>query len=142
MALGFQYIGGFAPCPLCYMERYAYYFAIITCITAMFLPENVAKLTFAACALAFAANAVLAGYHAGIEWGWWSGPDSCAGAGQDIVADAGNFLANLQTTEIARCDKAPLRIFGISFAGYNAILSAALAIFTLLAVSGKLNRSG
>jgi len=24
-ALGFQYIGGYVPCMLCYMERYAYY---------------------------------------------------------------------------------------------------------------------
>ncbi|HAH66069.1 MAG TPA: disulfide bond formation protein B, partial [Rhizobiales bacterium] len=27
-ALGFQHLGGYAPCPLCLEERYAYYFAV------------------------------------------------------------------------------------------------------------------
>ena len=83
IALGFQYIGGYYPCPLCFMQRYAYYFAIPVLFAALALSSggerNWAIALFALAALACAANAGLGTYHAGAEWQYWPGPDTCTG---------------------------------------------------------------
>ena len=52
---------------------------------------------------------------------------------QDGVAfqKAGNLLQALQETRVIRCDEAPWRLFGISFAGYSALISAGLACVAL-----------
>ena len=36
-ALGFEYIGGYAPCPLCLQQRYAYYACIPLSVLALVL---------------------------------------------------------------------------------------------------------
>src|SRR5215510_1758193 len=84
-ALAFEHIGGYAPCPLCLEQRYAYYLAIPVLLLALTLTALArpipAAILFAVVAAAFFANAVLAGYHAGAEWKFWPGPDTCAVAG-------------------------------------------------------------
>ena len=40
-ALGFQYIGGYAPCPLCLQQRYAYYAGIPLVFLALVLALGV-----------------------------------------------------------------------------------------------------
>src|SRR5262245_58978426 len=70
-ALAFQYIGGYLPCPLCLMQRYAYYAGIPVLFLAMALTAEmprVAAFLFFLVALAFLANAGLGVYHAGAEW--------------------------------------------------------------------------
>jgi hypothetical protein len=49
-----------------------------------------------------------------------------------------DFLHQLQTFKPARCDAPALRILGLSFAGWNAIISAGLAA---LAVAGARSRA-
>ena len=39
-----------------------------------------------------------------------------------------DLLRSLQDAHVVRCDVAALRIFGLSLAGYSALLSAALAM--------------
>jgi len=62
-AYGFQYIGGYAPCPLCLMQRYAYYAGIPLLFGALVLVAidraGWAAAVFAIVALAFLANAGL-----------------------------------------------------------------------------------
>ncbi len=130
VALGFQYIGGYYPCPLCFMQRYAYYFAIPALFAALALSSggerNGAMMLFGLVAFAFLANAGLGIYHAGAEWKFWPGPDTCAGA-QDVATAAGNLIKELETTRVVRCDEAAIRILGLSFAGWNVIASLVMA---------------
>jgi disulfide bond formation protein DsbB len=69
-------------------------------------------------------------YHAGVEWRFWPGPSSCTGvvAGPPSAAD---LMKELQHAKVVACDEAQLRILGLSLAGWNAILSAALAALAL-----------
>ncbi len=131
-ALAFQHIGGYAPCPLCLQQRYAYYFAIPTLLAgllAMALGRStLAAILLAAVATAFFANAVLAGYHAGAEWKFWPGPDTCAAGTDALSTGGGNLLKDLETTHPVRCDEAALRILGLSLAGWNVLISLALAM--------------
>jgi disulfide bond formation protein DsbB len=137
-ALGFQYIGGYKPCPLCLQERYAYYLAIPAAALAQALwsaeRRGGARALLAVIAAAYAINTVLGVYHAGVEWHWWAGPATCAGDLPAASARAGNLMKDLEASVVIRCDEAPWRLAGLSFAGWNAVISAGLMSLALYAL--------
>ena len=124
-ALAFEHLGGYAPCPLCLEERYAYYFAVPAAALALLLARGyapgIARILLLLIALAFLANAVVGVYHAGIEWKWWPGPRECSGAFELKWGEGG-----IVDTPIIRCDEASWRFLMLSFAGWNAVVSAFL----------------
>jgi len=129
-ALGFEYIGGLAPCPLCLIERYAYYAAIPSLFIAMALAgemPRVAAFIFFAVALAFLADAGLSTYHAGAEWKLWPGPATCSTA-QALPTSAADLLNGLGDTHVPRCDEAAWTFAGLSLAGWNVV--ACMILFT------------
>jgi disulfide bond formation protein DsbB len=130
-ALAFEHLGGYSPCPLCLQQRYSYYAAIPALLIALGLlsagRKGAASALFALVALAFIANAGLGAYHAGAEWKFWSGPETC-GSSQPLSQGAGGLFKDLANTRVIRCDEAPWRFFGLSFAGWNVIASILLAV--------------
>lgn len=135
-ALGFQHLGGVDPCALCFQQRYAYYAGIPALFAALVLlsagRRREAALLFFLVFLAFLANAGLGTYHAGAEWKFWPGPDSCAATGTAPKAGA-NLMERLQNVKVVRCDEPSGRFLGLSFAGWNVFLSIALSIGALRA---------
>jgi disulfide bond formation protein DsbB len=128
-ALVFEALG-YAPCELCLTERIPYYAAIpLAGVAALFAArghKEILGAAFAGLALIFAASAVLGGYHAGIEWGFWPGPEECSGV-LERARSVEDFLVQLQSAnKVVRCDASALRIFRLSLAGWNAIVSALL----------------
>ena len=98
-ALAFEYIGGYAPCPLCLMQRWAYYAAIPVLFIAMALSAEgprIAAFLYVAVALAFLANAGLGVYHAGVEWKFWPGPETCAAAAVATPPSAAELLSGME----------------------------------------------
>src|SRR3954464_991544 len=80
----FQLVLDIRPCPLCLEQRYAWYLAIplgalVAFAAARGAPRPLLVGGLALLALAALANAWLAGYHAGVEWGFWPGPTECSG---------------------------------------------------------------
>ena len=127
----FQFVLGLRPCPLCLEQRYAYYFAIPLALMAALGDEfgasrKVLLGALVVIALGMLWNAGLGVYHSGVEWKWWEGPQTCGGALDDL-GTAGGLLQKLQTVNVVRCDEAPWRFLGLSLAGYNALISLALA---------------
>jgi disulfide bond formation protein DsbB len=119
---------------LCLQERIPYYLAIPLGFAAAMLAATslrAAALLLAVVSAAFLYNAGLSIYHAGAEWHFWAGPATCSPVEQVGTTD---LLAALKHNRPVRCDEAALRIFGISLAGYNALISAALAALGLLAL--------
>jgi len=137
-ALAFEHFGGYTPCPLCLRERWAYYASIPALFVALVLLSagrtNAATVVFGLVALAFLANAGLGTYHAGAEWKFWPGPDTCGGS-QPISTGAGGLFKDLATTRVIRCDEAPWHFLGLSFAGWNAVASLVLAIGAALSAA-------
>jgi disulfide bond formation protein DsbB len=135
-ALGFQHIGGYVPCMLCYLERYAFYAGIpllfIALVAAAGGYRAAAVALFVLAGLAFVANTGIGIYHAGAEWKFWPGPASCGG-GESIAAS--DLLGALQHTRVVRCDEASLRFLGISFAGWNVVASAIIAVLSFAAAA-------
>ncbi len=125
----FQYGLGFQPCPLCYEQRYPYYFGVPLALL-LILGESAGsrRRVLLGGLLALTGlmlwNAVLGGYHAGIEWKWWAGPPDCSGSFQNPGRD---LIKNLQSIRVVRCDEAAWRFLGLSLAGYNALIAIALA---------------
>lgn len=134
-ALGFEHIGGYAPCPLCLMQRYAYYagipllFVAMACVAEM---PRLAGLIFLIVALAFLANAGLGVYHAGVEWKFWPGPDTC-GTAQALPTEASDLLKGLGEVRVPRCDEAAWVFAGLSMAGWNVVASLLAFVFSLKA---------
>lgn len=121
---------GYAPCELCLKERFPYYagivLAVLTIVLAVRGPRRLLPVAFVGLFLIFAASAIFGAYHAGVEWGFWPGPSSCTGA----TAEAGSmqeFLRQLHSVKVVRCDAVAIRILGLSLAGWNAVISIGLA---------------
>ena len=126
----FQYGLGYMPCPLCLEQRYAFYFGIpLAALIVLGDSAGASRKVLLAALFVIAAgmlwNAGLATYHAGVEWRWWQGPRDCSGPLESL--GAGNLLHDLQSINIARCDDAAWRFLGLSLAGYDVLISAALA---------------
>jgi disulfide bond formation protein DsbB len=130
LALMFERYGGYAPCPLCLQERYAYYFAVPATVVAFFAARaeafTVTRIVLALIGLAFVINAALGVYQSGVEWKWWPGPTSCAG-GTAVEWGAGGLAKELEHAKVVSCSEASWRFLGLSFAGWNAVMSAILA---------------
>ena len=121
---------GYAPCPLCLQERYAYYFGVPATIAAFFAARaesfTLARVLLVLAGLAFLGNAGVGVYHAGVEWKWWEGPTTCAG-GTAVEWGQGGVAGAIEQAQVVSCDEASWRMLGLSFAGWNAVMSALLA---------------
>lgn len=138
-ALAAQHIWGIEPCALCYQQRYAYYVGIPALFGALVLVAaeypRAAALLFFLIALVFLTNFGLGVYHAGVEWKFWPGPDTCAQAPGVLspIGGSGSLLNDLSNTRVIRCDEASWRFLGLSFAGWNVIASFIIFVATLQA---------
>ena len=135
----FQYVVGLPPCSLCLEQRIAYYVAIP--LAAMVLlglsvgsSRKVLMLALFAIAAAMLWNAGLGVYHSGVEWRWWPGPQDCSGAVPNFTV-GGSLIEQMNKTRVVRCDEAAWRFLGLSLAGYNVLISLALAVIALWGVA-------
>ena len=131
----FQLVLDIRPCPLCLEQRYAYYLAIplavlVAIAAARDVPRGLVVTGLVVLALAALANAVLGGYHAGVEWTFWQGPTDCSGPVVDL-GKAGSLLERLDTVKVIRCDEVQWRFLGLSLAGYNVLISLLMAAIAL-----------
>ena len=136
----FQYGFGIQPCPLCLEQRIAYYFAIpLACLLAAGVSFGASRKVLVAGFVVIAAsmlwNAGLGAYHAGIEWGFWQGPQDCSGPITDL-GGAGGILKKIETIRIVRCDDVQWKFLGLSLAGYNVLISLALVALAFWGARG------
>jgi len=128
-AWGFQFIGGFAPCAMCYWQRWPHMVAVAIAAAGLAaLPRAAGVAVGLAGGLAAATTAGIGVYHSGVERGWWPGPTSCTGGGQNLGALSGDALLDpAGAAPIVMCDEIPWTLAGLSMANYNALISVALA---------------
>ena len=119
-AYGSQYIGGLFPCEMCWWQRYPHFAAVAISAVAFAIGNaGYRRALVALAALAIATSGAIAGFHAGVEYGWWEGLTACtstvSGSGKDL-------LDSIMNAPLIRCDVAPWTMFGISLGGAMAIL--------------------
>ena len=129
-ALAFQYVGGLPPCKLCYWQRYPHVAAIG--IGAVALLTGWRFLPWLG-ALAALTTGGLGVYHSGVEQKWWQGPTTCSGGGDIGLLSTDDLLNQIMNAPVVRCDDIPWQMLGLSMAGWNAVISFALAALWLMA---------
>ena len=125
-AHAFERIGGLVPCPLCLNQREVHWTALALASIgwgfARFRPQfGTLPATLAVLCIVFLFSTGLGLYHAGVEYGFWPGPTTCASYAIDFLDP--EALSRSATP----CDQVAWDLFGISMAGYNALLSLGLA---------------
>ncbi|MBP0437912.1 disulfide bond formation protein B [Tianweitania sediminis] len=144
-AVAFQVLGGYLPCKLCYEQRIPYYVAMPIVALGVLLafrrgPALAARLLLLLGGLLMLYGLYLAVYHAGVEWALWPGPTDCGVAVDASTSTSGGVLDSLNAVIPPSCDKAALRVLGLSFAGWNAVASAILAAILLRAAWARGSR--
>ena len=129
-AWAFQLVGGYVPCKLCLEQRVPYYVGLPLVLAALLAAlagakPTVVRMFLIMAGLIFAYNFCLAVYQAGAEWSWWAGPADCGG-GTATTTNAADLLNSLKNIKVVSCTEASWRLFGLSFAGWNAVVSLIL----------------
>lgn len=136
----FESFGGLAPCDLCLDQREAHWTGLALAVAGIVAGaalkwRRAAIATAGACALVYLFSSGLALYHAGVENHYWPGPATCSGGGP--VNLEGGSLADILSQKPAKpsCSEAAWRMFGVSMAGYNLLISAGLFTLCLAAAA-------
>jgi disulfide bond formation protein DsbB len=132
-AHAFEFFGGLAPCALCLDQREAHWAALGVAAAGLFVgivfrSRFGAAAAVGAAALVYAVSAGLAFFHTGVEFQFWPGPASCSGGGPVNFDDLAGALNNKAAAP--SCDAVQWRMFGVSMAGYNLLISAGLFALT------------
>jgi disulfide bond formation protein DsbB len=117
---------GYEPCDLCYKQRWGYYLGIPVALLLGLINPSWMKWGILLLLLILIGNAIFGIYHSGVEWKWWEGPATCGAGG---LSDG---LPDLTKPGVL-CTEAAIRILGLSLAGWNAVISAALAVIAFAA---------
>lgn len=118
-ALLFQHIGGFAPCEMCIWQRWPHAVALGLGLLAWALRSNRGLVALAA--VAVLVSGALGVFHAGVEQHWWPGVTACSAS--LAAGSTDDIMRSILATPLVRCDAIAWSLFGISMAGWNAVLS-------------------
>ena len=132
-ALGSQYLGGLHPCEMCHWQRWPHGAAIILAALAFAgsATSSRSRTLTALAAVAIAISGAIGVYHAGVEAGVFEGLTTC-------TTSTVRSLEDIMNVPLVRCDQVQWSLFGISMAGWNAILSlGGAALIGSLLVKGR-----
>jgi len=137
-ALGSQYLGGLYPCEMCYWQRWPHGVAIVLALLAFTAPADSPRFRglVMLAAAAIAVSGAIGVYHAGVEAKIFEGFTQCTATGKGL--STADLLKQITHAPLVRCDEVQFRFFGISMAGWNAILSLGGAtLIVILALRPK-----
>jgi disulfide bond formation protein DsbB len=125
-ALFIEYILKVKPCALCIYQRYPYY--LILLLSALFFLKNNWKYSLMILmTLTSIVGFFLAGYHVGIEYGVIDELSSCkTEISKNISKDI--LLKELQSKLAPSCKQVDFKLFGMSLASINMIMSLIFVI--------------
>ena len=124
-----QYILGHQPCNLCLFERVPYISAIIIILLCFYL-KKFEKISLIFLSFIFFLATVLSFYHFGIEQGFFKESLVCdLDSGKEIL-DPKELLKKLKEKTVS-CKDVTFKIFGLSLATINIIISLILSIITM-----------
>ena len=120
---------GHKPCNLCLIERLPYIFAIIIISLGLIL-KKFEKIIIIALFLIFVAATIISFYHFGIEQGFFKESFVCNLDDNITNLSKEDLIKKLQEQPIS-CKDVSFRIFGLSLATINTIISLILSVITI-----------
>ena len=124
-----QYVLDHKPCNLCLIERIPYIFAVLIIILTLIL-KKFEKLVLVLLSLTFISATIISFYHFGIEQGFIAESSVCDLGNKNGNLSKDDLLKELQQKTIS-CKDVSFRIFGLSLATINTIISFILSIITI-----------
>jgi disulfide bond formation protein DsbB len=126
-ALGSQYVGQLFPCEMCHWQRWPHYTAIVFALAAFASRgKGISKSLVLLAGLAILTSGTIGVYHAGVEYHWWEGLTTCSSTVLGPMT-----IESITKAPLIRCDVAQWTFYGISLAGFNAIISIAGGLLVL-----------
>ena len=135
-AIYIEYILQEKPCKLCLYQRIPYLIAIFLTFLGISYSKNLIWLY--ALLLIFFSSFMLSGYHLGIEQEIFKEFSGCTGNSLNIIDK--NELLKLLNSEVSSCKNVDFRIFGLSLATINFLLSFIIFILILKVIKNEKNR--
>lgn len=141
IAHAFETFGHLAPCTLCLKAREVYWVALTVGLVG-FAAQTVLKddrarrLASLLLAAIFLVGIGVAIYHAGAEWKFWPGPKTCASGAIPQLTSLDAVLKG-DKIKAPSCDEAAWVFLGLSMAGWNALISLKLFVYSVLAARRK-----
>ena len=126
-----QYVLGHQPCNLCLLQRIPY-ISVIIVISLCLLLKKFEKISFITLSSIFFIATLLSLYHFGIEQEFIEESLVCNLNNAEKIITAEELLEELKEKPIS-CKNVTFRIFGISLATINTIISLTLSVITLKA---------
>ena len=124
-----QYVLGHQPCNLCLIERVPYILSIII-ITLTLIFKRFEKIYLIILTLIFILATFISIYHFGIEQGFIKESLVCDLNNQSSSLTAEDLLKELKEKTVS-CKDVTFKIFGLSLATINAIISLILSIIVI-----------
>ena len=124
-----QHILGHKPCNLCLIERLPYILAIIIISLGLIL-KKFEKAIIVFLILIFLAATIISFYHFGIEQGFFKESLVCNLDSSITNLSKENLIKELQQQTVS-CKDVSFRIFGLSLATINTIISLILSVITI-----------
>ena len=118
-----------APCNLCLIERIPYVASIILVSLVVFF-EKYEKIILITLGLFFVFGTSISFYHFGIEQGFFSESLVCDLGNGDKAVSAQDLLKQLEKKTIS-CKDVTFKLFGLSLATFNTIISLFLSVIML-----------
>ena len=135
-ALYIEYFLSIPACKLCLYQRVPYIFSIFICFFGFFF--QIIKYGYICYPLIFLSSIFISGYHFGVENNIFKEFSGCVNENlntinkKNLLESLNNFLPN--------CKNVNFRIFGLSLATINFILSIALILITIRYLYNEKNR--
>jgi len=136
IALYIEFFLGYRPCKLCIYQRIPYLIAIFLTLLGISYSKNLVWLY--ALLLIFFSSFLLSGYHFGIEQEIFKEFSGCTGNSLNIIDK--NELLKLLNSEVNSCKKVDFRIFGLSLATINFLLSLVIFILIMRVIKNEKNK--
>ena len=136
IALYIEFYLGYSPCKLCIYQRIPYLIAIFITFLGISYFKNLIWLYLLL--ITFFSSFLLSGYHFGIEQEIFSEFSGCTGNSIKIIDK--NELLKLLNSEVNSCKNVDFRIFGLSLATINFLLSFIIFILILKVIKNEKNK--
>ncbi len=136
IALYIEFFLGYKPCKLCIYQRIPYLIAIFFTFLGISYSKNLIWLY--ALLLTFFSSFLLSGYHLGIEQEIFNEFSGCTANSIDIIDK--NELLKLLNSEVNNCKIVDFKIFGLSLATINFLLSFIIFILIIKQIKNEKNK--
>ena len=136
IALFIEFFLGYSPCKLCIYQRIPYLIAIFITFLGRSYYKNLIWLYVLL--VVFFSSFLLSGYHFGIEKEIFSEFSGCTGNSLNIIDK--NELLKLLSSEINSCKNVDFKIFGLSLASINLLLSFLIFVLILKVLKNEKNK--